>query len=286
MRAIFIGGPPHCRLHSAKNLDSPYNQSREIRALSTRISGEHAGPRIGGIQAKNLDSPYNQRRENRRHAPSVYGRQRHHASAARGDGSDASVLDGTVWECLLDSYPRPGGAPGGGPRAGDAGASFSTAARPRWCSTPAAPRATTRPSSACCIRATISLPRRLSTRQCCGRRIAWPSAASKSRLLRRSRAGSSIPMDIERAMKPNTRLISMMLANNETGVLQPVEEIGKIAAAAGAFFHIDAVQGAGKVVFDVQALRLPPAVRSARTRCTGPRAWARCMCGAERRLSP
>ena len=60
------------------------------------------------------------------------------------------------------------------------------------------------------------------------------------------------PMDIERAMKSNTRLISMMLANNETGVLQPVEEVGKIAAAAGAFFHIDAVQGAGKVEFDVK----------------------------------
>ena len=43
-----------------------------------------------------------------------------------------------------------------------------------------------------------------------------------------------------------------MLANNETGVLQPVEEIGKIAADAGAYFHIDAVQGAGKVPFDVQ----------------------------------
>ena len=53
-------------------------------------------------------------------------------------------------------------------------------------------------------------------------------------------------------MRPETRLISVMLANNETGVLQPVEEIGKIAAEAGAFFHIDAVQGAGKVEFDVR----------------------------------
>jgi cysteine desulfurase len=60
------------------------------------------------------------------------------------------------------------------------------------------------------------------------------------------------PADIERAMKPNTRLISVMLANNETGVLQPVEEIGKLAADRGVFFHIDAVQGAGKVVFDVK----------------------------------
>ncbi|MFP5275525.1 MAG: cysteine desulfurase family protein [Acidobacteriota bacterium] len=59
------------------------------------------------------------------------------------------------------------------------------------------------------------------------------------------------PAAIRAALKPNTRLISVMLANNETGVLQPVEEIGRIAAEAGAFFHIDAVQGAGKVPFDV-----------------------------------
>jgi cysteine desulfurase len=67
------------------------------------------------------------------------------------------------------------------------------------------------------------------------------------------------PEEIRRALRTQTRpvdsrrtLISVMLANNETGVLQPVEEIGKIAADAGAFFHIDAVQGAGKVAFDVR----------------------------------
>jgi cysteine desulfurase len=60
------------------------------------------------------------------------------------------------------------------------------------------------------------------------------------------------PADILRALRPQTRLLSVMLANNETGVLQPVEEIGKIAADAGVFFHIDAVQGAGKVPFDVR----------------------------------
>jgi cysteine desulfurase len=60
------------------------------------------------------------------------------------------------------------------------------------------------------------------------------------------------PADVFRALRPNTRLISVMLANNETGVLQPVEEIGRIAAAAGAYFHIDAVQGAGKIPFDVR----------------------------------
>jgi cysteine desulfurase len=60
------------------------------------------------------------------------------------------------------------------------------------------------------------------------------------------------PNDILRAIRPETRLISVMLANNETGVLQPVAEIGKIAADTGVFFHIDAVQGAGKIKFDVR----------------------------------
>ena len=62
------------------------------------------------------------------------------------------------------------------------------------------------------------------------------------------------PADIRAAVRANTRLISVMLANNETGVLQPVEGIGKIAADAGVFFHIDAVQGAGKVPIDVRKI--------------------------------
>jgi cysteine desulfurase len=60
------------------------------------------------------------------------------------------------------------------------------------------------------------------------------------------------PIDIQQAIRSQTRLISVMLANNETGVLQPVEEIGRIAADAGVYFHIDAVQGAGKVPLDVR----------------------------------
>ena len=60
------------------------------------------------------------------------------------------------------------------------------------------------------------------------------------------------PVDILRAIRPETRLISVMLANNETGVLQPVEEISRIANETGIFFHIDAVQGAGKIEFDVR----------------------------------
>ena len=60
--------------------------------------------------------------------------------------------------------------------------------------------------------------------------------------------------DIESAIKPNTRLISVMYANNETGVLQPVEQIARLAVNAGAFFHIDGVQAAGKVVLDVKRI--------------------------------
>ena len=46
----------------------------------------------------------------------------------------------------------------------------------------------------------------------------------------------------------------MMMANNETGVLQPVEEIGSIAAEADVYFHTDAVQAAGKVPIDVKRI--------------------------------
>jgi cysteine desulfurase len=62
------------------------------------------------------------------------------------------------------------------------------------------------------------------------------------------------PADVRRALRPKTKLISVMMANNETGVLQPVEEIGKIAAGAGVYFHTDAVQAAGKVSIDVNRI--------------------------------
>jgi cysteine desulfurase len=63
--------------------------------------------------------------------------------------------------------------------------------------------------------------------------------------------GEIDPADVRNALRPNTRLISIMMANNETGVVQPVEEIGKIAQEADVFFHTDAVQAAGKVAIDV-----------------------------------
>jgi cysteine desulfurase len=62
------------------------------------------------------------------------------------------------------------------------------------------------------------------------------------------------PDDVRRALRPNTKLISIMMANNETGVLQPVEEIGKISAEADVYFHTDAVQAAGKFPIDVKSM--------------------------------
>jgi cysteine desulfurase len=66
--------------------------------------------------------------------------------------------------------------------------------------------------------------------------------------------GQVDPDEVRRALRPNTKLITIMMANNETGVLQPVVEIGKIAAEADVYFHTDAVQAAGKVAIDVKQI--------------------------------
>jgi cysteine desulfurase len=66
--------------------------------------------------------------------------------------------------------------------------------------------------------------------------------------------GEVNPEDVRAALRPDTKLISIMMANNETGVVQPVAEIGKIAQEADVFFHTDAVQAAGKVPVDVQKI--------------------------------
>ena len=62
------------------------------------------------------------------------------------------------------------------------------------------------------------------------------------------------PEDVRTALRANTRLISIMMANNETGVLQPVEEIGLLAAEPDIYFHTDAVQAAGKVPINVKKI--------------------------------
>jgi cysteine desulfurase len=62
------------------------------------------------------------------------------------------------------------------------------------------------------------------------------------------------PQDIRRELRPETILISVMHANNELGTIQPIEEIGRIAAEADVYFHCDAVQSAGKMPLDVNRL--------------------------------
>jgi cysteine desulfurase len=56
------------------------------------------------------------------------------------------------------------------------------------------------------------------------------------------------------ALRPNTKLVSVMLANNETGAIQPVRELANAAHAAGALFHTDAIQAAGKLNVNVVEL--------------------------------
>jgi cysteine desulfurase len=61
------------------------------------------------------------------------------------------------------------------------------------------------------------------------------------------------PAALRAAIRPNTKLVSIMFANNETGVIQPIAELAAIAHAAGALFHTDAVQASGKIPLDLSA---------------------------------
>jgi cysteine desulfurase len=68
-----------------------------------------------------------------------------------------------------------------------------------------------------------------------------------------SEQGVVSPDDVRAALRPETTMISIMMANNETGALQPVAEIGRIAKEADVWFHTDAVQTAGKVSLEVSS---------------------------------
>ena len=68
------------------------------------------------------------------------------------------------------------------------------------------------------------------------------------------REGLVNPEDVRRAIRPHTALITIMLANNELGTIEPIEEIGQIAAEHAVVFHTDAVQAAGKIPINVKKL--------------------------------
>jgi cysteine desulfurase len=64
-------------------------------------------------------------------------------------------------------------------------------------------------------------------------------------------SGSVAASSIEAALRPDTRLVSMIWANNETGSIQPVEEVAEVCAARGIAFHVDATQAIGKMAIDL-----------------------------------
>ena len=66
--------------------------------------------------------------------------------------------------------------------------------------------------------------------------------------------GQVRPQDLQAALRPETLLVSVMLANNETGTIQPVRELVRLTHRAGALFHCDAVQAVGKIPVGVQQL--------------------------------
>ena len=61
---------------------------------------------------------------------------------------------------------------------------------------------------------------------------------------------------VEAAIRPETAIVSVMFANNETGVIQPITEIGALCHKHGVLFHTDAVQAYGKVPLDVEAMNI------------------------------
>jgi len=60
------------------------------------------------------------------------------------------------------------------------------------------------------------------------------------------------PDDVDRAIRPDTVLVSIMTANNEIGTIQPIKEIGQVCRKHGVLFHTDAVQAAGNIPIDVR----------------------------------
>ena len=105
----------------------------------------------------------------------------------------------------------------------------------------------------------------------------------KTTVLPTDRYGRVDPCDVEKAITDKTVLISIMLANNEIGTIQPIDEIGKIARNHGVFFHTDAAQAVGHIPVDVQDLNVdlmsftahkaygPKGIGSLYARASGPR---------------
>lgn len=68
--------------------------------------------------------------------------------------------------------------------------------------------------------------------------------------------GVVTPEQVRAALRPDTCLVSVMFANNEIGTIQPIPEIGAVCREAGVLFHTDAVQAAGHLPIDVEAMQI------------------------------
>ena len=75
--------------------------------------------------------------------------------------------------------------------------------------------------------------------------------------------GRATAQQVRDAITPKTILVSVMLANNEVGTIQPIAEIGAVCREKGVLLHCDAVQGAGKIPFDVESMKVDLASISA-----------------------
>lgn len=100
-----------------------------------------------------------------------------------------------------------------------------------------------------------------------------------------SKSGLVEPDDIKKAITPKTILISIMLANNEIGTIQPVSLIGEIALKHGILFHTDAAQGAGKIQFDANKTNIDLASISSH-KMYGPKGVGGLYVGRKARLNP
>ncbi len=92
-------------------------------------------------------------------------------------------------------------------------------------------------------------------------------------------------LQLERAIRPDTVLISVMAANNEVGTIQPVKEIGAIAAAHGILFHTDAVQAYGHLLIDVKECHIDLLSASAH-KFNGPKGVGFLYIGQKARIRP
>ena len=104
-------------------------------------------------------------------------------------------------------------------------------------------------------------------------------------LIHRIGVNSDGALDMEQyrqALSTRVAVVSVMWANNETGVLFPVIEMAAMAHEYGALFHCDAVQAVGKIPLDIGPARRSICSPALRTNCTGRRVSAASICGAER----